>query len=285
MASLRYTITKDGFCHVLKLKSWYGFEHTFFLLSSWAASLITSGGHMKFVLSLAVAISVLSTGSVFAHGIWTEIRYGHIEVVYGHGAEDVAYAPEKIKGVWAYDQSGKGGAVTVERMGDHARLQPIAAPAVLSVALDNGVWSKTKDGKSVNAPMAEVPGAVSASRSYKYSLAILEPNACIPNNLRLAMVILPLKDPMKVGVGNFLPVEVTIDGNPAANIVLLDDYRGMRDASSVKTDAHGHANIIIRNAGLNIIAAQAKVPVTDEKDISERSLFTSLTFVGESQHH
>jgi len=240
---------------------------------------------MKLALSLAVAMGVLSTGSAFAHGIWTETRYGHIEVVNGHGAEDEAYAPEKIKGAWAYDQDGKGVPVTVERLSDHARLVPLARPAVLTVALDNGIWSKGKDGKSVNAPMAQVPGAVSASRSYKYSLAILEPHALIPANLKLAMVIRPLKDPMEVGVGNPLPVEVTIDGKPAANIALLDDYRGMADASSVKTDAQGRADIVIRNAGLNIIAAQARVPTIGEKDISERSLFTSLTFVGEGHQH
>lgn len=240
---------------------------------------------MKLVRLLATAMGILSAQSAYSHGIWTEQRYGHLEVVYGHGAEDEAYAPEKIKGVWAYDQSGHLVPVTVERLADHARLQPIARPAVVTVALDNGVWSKNKEGKSVNAPMAEVPGAVSASRSYKYTLAILEPHARVPERLKLAMVIRPLKDPMEVGIGNPLPVEVTIDGNPAADIALFDDYRGMPDASNVKTDAQGRADIIIRNAGLNVIAAQARVPATDKKDISERNLFTSLSFVGEAHHH
>ena len=240
---------------------------------------------MKLAFSLTVAMAVLSAESVFAHGIWTETRYGHIEVVNGHGAEDEAYEPEKVKGAWAYDRNGKGVPVTVERLGDHARLVPISRPAVVTVAFDNGVWSKGKDGKSVNAPMTQVPGAVSASRSYKYSLAIVEPHARIPRNLKLAMVIRPLEDPTEVGVGKLLPVEVTIDGKPAANIALLDDYRGMADASTVKTDAQGRANIVIRNAGLNVIAAQARVPMAEEKGISERSLFTSLTFVGEGHHH
>lgn len=240
---------------------------------------------MKLALSLAVAVGVFATDVAHAHGIWTEKRYGHLDVVYGHGAEDEAYAPEKIKGVWAYDERGNGIPVTVKRLADHARLQPIARPAIVTVALDNGVWSKDREGKSVNAPMADVPGAISSSRSAKYSLAILEPHARVPGNLKLAMVIRPLKDPLEVGVGNPLPVEVTIDGKPAANIALYDDYRGMPDASSVKTDANGRASIVIRNAGLNIIAAQARVPTTEEKSISERSLFTSLTFVGESHHH
>lgn len=240
---------------------------------------------MKFARSMLAAAALLGAQSAYAHGIWTEQRYGHLEVVYGHGAEDQGYSPEKIKGVWAYDQHGASVPVTVQRLGDHARLKPMAPPAVVTVALDNGVWSKNAKGESVNRPMAEVPGAVSASHSYKYSLAILEPHAHLPDRLKLAMLIRPLKDPTEVGVGNLLPVEVTIDGKPAQGIALLDDYRGMSDASSVKTDAQGRASIIVRNAGLNIIAAQAKVPALNEKGISERSLFTSVTFVGEGHHH
>lgn len=240
---------------------------------------------MRFARSMFTAAALLGAQSAYAHGIWTEQRYGHLEVVYGHGAEDEAYSPEKIKGVWAYDQHGAGVPVTVQRLGDHARLEPMAPPAIVTVALDNGIWSKNAKGETVNKPMAEVPGAVSASHSYKYSLAILEPHARLPDRLKMAMLIRPLKDPMEIGVGNLLPVEVTIDGKPAAGIALLDDYRGMSDASSVKTDAQGRASIVVRNAGLNIIAAQAKVPALNEKGISERSLFTSVTFVGEGHQH
>lgn len=240
---------------------------------------------MKLALAIAAAMGAFAVQTVHAHGIWTEQRYGHLEVVYGHGAEDDAYAPEKIKGVWAYDQAGHPVPVTVQRLDDHARLQPTSPPAIVTVALDNGIWSKGKDGESVNAPMAEVPGAVSASHSYKYSLTILQPHAHVPRKLKLAMVIRPLKDPTEVGVGNLLPVEVTLDGKPAANIALLDDYRGLSDASSVKTDAQGRASIVVRNAGLNIIAAHAKVPENDETGVSERSVFTSLTFVGEGHQH
>lgn len=240
---------------------------------------------MKLTIGFITAFGMLSTSSAYAHGIWTESRYGQLEVVYGHGAEDDAYAPEKIRGVWAYDHAGKMVPVTVEQLTDHARLKPLSTPAIVTVALDNGVWSKKEDGSSINAPMREVPGSISASHSYKYSLAVLEPHARIPEQLKIAMVIRPLQDPTEVGVGKLLPVLVTIDGKPAANVELFDDYRGMLDASSTKTDTEGHANIIIRNAGLNIIAAQARVPASDVTDVSERSLFTSLTFVGAGHHH
>ncbi|NIE73525.1 DUF4198 domain-containing protein [Pantoea sp. Ap-967] len=81
-----------------------------------------------------------------------------------------------------------------------------------------------------------------------------------------------------------LSVEVQIDGKPAAGIALFDDYRGMPDVSSIKTEANGRAEIKIRNAGMNVIAAQAKVPARNS-DSSERSPFTSLGFVGQAHQH
>lgn len=87
---------------------------------------------------------LFASSSALAHGLWTEERRGNIEIVYGHGAEDDAFKAEKISGAWAYDAAGRMIPVTVERLADHARLQPLKKPAVLGVALDNGAWSKTR---------------------------------------------------------------------------------------------------------------------------------------------
>src|SRR4051812_26010365 len=95
-------------------------------------------------------IAALFAGQVSAHGLWTEQRRGNIEVVYGHGAEDNAFKAQKISGAWAYDAGGKMIPVSVERLADHARLKPLKSPAVMAVALNNGMWSQTADKKWVN---------------------------------------------------------------------------------------------------------------------------------------
>ncbi|EPM93302.1 nickel transport system substrate-binding protein, partial [Pseudomonas syringae pv. actinidiae ICMP 18804] len=56
------------------------------------------------------------------------------------------------------------------------------------------------------------------------------------------------------------------------------------DVVSAETDAQGLASVIVRNEGLNIIAAEVTQPVKDNVDIAERGLFTSLTFIGEAHH-
>lgn len=229
-------------------------------------------------------IAALFTGQVSAHGLWTEERRGNIEVVYGHGAEDNAFKAQKISGAWAYDASGKMIPVSVERLADHARLKPLKPPAVMAVALNNGMWSQTADKKWINEGRSKVPGATEATQTFKYSLAIYQPGAKLPKLDQIKLLILPEVDPLTVGPGKSLPVRVLLDGKPAAGVKLIGDYRSTPNTLSTETDKDGRAQVLVRNEGLNVIAAQVEVPVKDSVDVDSRGLFSSLTFVGEPHH-
>ncbi|MDR6950381.1 putative GH25 family protein [Pseudomonas sp. 2957] len=229
-------------------------------------------------------IAALFTGQVSAHGLWTEERRGNIEVVYGHGAEDNAFKAQKISGAWAYDASGKMIPVSVERLADHARLKPLKPPAVMAVALNNGMWSQTADKKWINEGRSKVPGATEATQTFKYSLSIYQPGAKLPKLDQIKLLILPEVDPLTVGPGKSLPVRVLLDGKPAAGVKLIGDYRSAPNTLSTETDKDGRAQVLVRNEGLNVIAAQVEVPVKDSVDVDSRGLFSSLTFVGEPHH-
>lgn len=229
-------------------------------------------------------IAALFTGQVSAHGLWTEERRGNIEVIYGHGAEDNAFKAQKISGAWAYDASGKMIPVSVERLADHARLKPLKPPAVLAVALNNGMWSQTADKKWINEGRSKVPGATEATQTFKYSLAIYQPGAKLPKLDQIKLLILPEVDPLTVGPGKSLPVRVLLDGKPAAGVKLYGDYRSAPNTLSTETDKDGRAQVLVRNEGLNVIAAQVEVPVRDSADVNSRGLFSSLTFLGEPHH-
>ncbi|WP_262139117.1 DUF4198 domain-containing protein [Pseudomonas sp. Marseille-Q5117] len=229
-------------------------------------------------------IAALFTGQVSAHGLWTEERRGNIEVIYGHGAEDNAFKAQKISGAWAYDASGKMIPVSVERLADHARLKPLKPPAVMAVALNNGMWSQTADKKWVNEGRSKVPGATEATQTFKYSLAIYQPGTKLPKLEQIKLLILPEVDPLTVGPGKSLPVRVLLDGKPAAGVKLYGDYRSAPNTLSTETDKDGRAQVLVRNEGLNVIAAQVEVPVRDSADVDSRGLFSSLTFLGEPHH-
>ncbi|MGG2395908.1 DUF4198 domain-containing protein [Pseudomonas sp. SH1-B] len=219
-----------------------------------------------------------------AHGLWTEQRRGNIETVYGHGAEDNPFKADKISGAWAYDTAGKMIPVTVERLADHARLQPLQTPAVLAVALDNGAWSKTADGRWINQGRSQVSDSTESLHTWKYSLAIYRSGARLPALKQLQLVILPERDPLAVGVGNPLPVRVLVDGKPQAGVELIGDYRSAPHQVSAVTDSEGRAQVTVRNEGLNIISAEVSLPVEGDADIESRGLFSSLTFVGAPHH-
>ncbi|MBM7060711.1 DUF4198 domain-containing protein [Pseudomonas sp. UL073] len=240
--------------------------------------------HKPLSLLLVGLFSTLGAGAVLAHGLWTEQRRGHVEVIYGHGAEDDAYKAEKIRGAWAYAQSGQLIPVTVERLADHARLAPLKPPAVLAVELDNGAWSQTADGQWVNQGRRQVAGATKALHTYKYSLAIHAEGAHLPALDKLRLKIVPQTDPLRVGVGKPLAVQVLLDGKPAVGVELIGDYRSAPHTVSATTDADGRAAVIVRNAGLNIIAAERYAAVKGDPDIDEEGFFSSLTFVGEAHH-
>lgn len=229
-------------------------------------------------------IAALIAGQVSAHGLWTEERRGNIEVIYGHGAEDNAFKAQKISGAWAYDAGGKMIPVSVERLADHARLKPLKPPAVMAVALNNGMWSQTADKKWINEGRSKVPGATEATQTFKYSLAIYQPGAKLPKLDQIKLLILPEVDPLTVGPGKSLPVRVLLDGKPAAGVKLYGDYRSAPNTLSTETDTDGRAQVLVRNEGLNVIAAQVEVPVKDSVDVDSRGLFSSLTFLGEPHH-
>lgn len=238
---------------------------------------------MRISLPLLLA-GLIVAGPASAHGLWTELRRGNHEVIYGHGAEDNAFKAEKISAAWAYSAAGKMIPVSVERLADHARLKPLRSPAVLAVALDNGAWSQTPDKQWVNQGRSQVPTSTHSLHTYKYSLAILAHEARLPDLSKLRLAIVPQADPLEVGVGNKLHVQVLVDGKPAKDVKLIGDYRGMPHEISATTDAKGYAEVAVRNEGLNIIAAELYQPVKGDKDIEELGLFSSLTFLG-AEHH
>lgn len=234
--------------------------------------------------TLPLLAAALLIGQVDAHGLWTEQRRGNIETIYGHGAEDNAFKAEKISGAWAYDSRAKMIPVTLKRLDDHARLEPLKPPAMVAVALDNGPWSLTPDQQWINQGRSKVPSSTKSLHTFKYSLAIYQEGAKLPALDQLKMVIVPETDPLAVGVGKLLPVRVLIDGKPAAGIELIGDYRGAPHQVSAVTDSAGRAQLMVRNEGLNIIAAEAILPVANDPDIETRGLFTSLTFLGEAHN-
>lgn len=232
------------------------------------------------LFTAAIALPLFISTSVSAHGLWTEHRRGNIEVVFGEGAEDDAFDPASVTESWAYGADGKPVSVKIDRLKDHARLVPASEAAVTAVAFDAGVWSEKADGKWENKGRTEIKDAKQALHALKYSVALNGPYQQLPAMNQLGLVIVPEVDPSTLKPGQSLPVKVLNNGKPLADVSVFGDYRGAPTAVSGKTNAEGRVSIPIRNVGLNVLAAEASVPVKGDKNVDSNAYFTSLTFVG-----
>lgn len=230
--------------------------------------------------ALAIALPLLFANAAQAHGLWTEQRRGHTEVVFGEGAEDDAFSPASVKAGWAWATDAKPVPLTIERLADHARLAPASPAAVLAAEFDAGVWSETTDGQWENKGRSEVKNVKQAMQVTKYTLALHGAYKQLPTLDQLGLVIVPEADPATLKPGQSLPVRVLSAGKPMAGVDVFGDYRGAPGTVSGKTDADGRASIVIRNEGLNVLAAEAMVPVKGDSNIDSRAYFASLTFVG-----
>ncbi|WP_176037941.1 DUF4198 domain-containing protein [Brucella tritici] len=236
-------------------------------------------------LQAGAVLAFLAPAVAGAHGIWIAERHGTQAVVYGHGASDEAYDPQKLKTVTAKDVTGKDVAVEIKPQEDHVLLGVPKDAVVVSSTFDNGFWAEGPDGKWVNKPKSEVPGAKQSSQSQKFAVAILDHLRKKPEAQGLPFEIVPLMDPTILEAGNEFPVQILFDGKPVEGVEVTADYVNDSHAAPVKTDAEGIARINIRNAGLNVVGAGYSRPLSDSKEADKLSFFTTLTFNLDHHHH
>jgi len=230
--------------------------------------------------SMCVMAGLLAAGNALAHGIWLEQRRGNLEVVYGHGPSDDVYPNSKFHGAWGYDKAGHPVSIQIQKLDTHVRLLPQGQPAVIVAALNNGYYARGADDKLVNQRKSQVPGATMGAGNWKYGITVLQPDARIPTQVAgIRLMVLPEKDPVKLKMGETLPVKVLLDGKPVAGVKITQDYRNASDAAPIETDSNGRANIVVRNSGLNVISAGYTHKGSNDPDEDEIWMNSTLTFL------
>jgi len=242
---------------------------------------------MKTLFSTFIAASLFAAAATpaFSHGAWIGERWGTLAVVYGHGPADEAYDPAKVKSVSALDEDGKALPVTIVPADNHALLKLDGEPAVVALEFDNGYWSEDADGKWVNKPKNEVPGAKQASHSIKYSIALVHAHGDLPDFPAQPLQIVPLDNPIGLKPGERFRVRLLLDGKPLEGKEITLDYAGLPEFVSEKTDANGEAEVTLRNAGVNILAVSHAIPLEGNAAADKKGLTATLTFVAEPHLH
>jgi nickel transport protein len=210
-----------------------------------------------------------------------EPKDGGLVVLYGHGPKQDPYDPNKVKDVKAFDCKGHTVPVEVVKKKESASLTYKKKPGIVSLIFDNGYWLKTTDGYK-QMTKREGKGKLTilqAIRSKKYAKALLTKCDSYAQPVGLTFEIIPEKDPFSVKPGASLPVKVLLDGKPLEGALFKIADAGNPDKKTeIKTDKNGKANIPLKKAGWQTLAASLKRPLKGDPDADILALSTSLAF-------
>jgi uncharacterized GH25 family protein len=147
-------------------------------------------------------------------------------------------------------------------------------------------WSKGPEGWA-QTDRAQRPDAVYVEEAVMYGKTILNldgasDNGFISKPVGQKLEIVPLVNPVKVKVGDKMPLQVLLDGKPAKAVPVNATFGGFSDkdyqAFAGKTDAQGRIDFLPLKDGYWVVRASHTSKHPDPKKADELILSSSLTF-------
>lgn len=230
---------------------------------------------------LALAGMMAATQAA-AHGIWFAPRANQIALVYGVGSEDLDMVKRmsKVKSVTGYDEQARELPTGLTVTGPLPLVDLTNQPAVVAAVLDNGLWSKTPDGKWHAKGKDEVSNAIVSQWTIKYAVYMRLPLGVeLPQLTGQTLQIVPIGNKLPDKQGMMARYRVLFEGQPVQGAVLKSDYVTDPDAKGVKTGADGTAAIRVRNTGLNVVTAILEVPPPDPRKVNSVEHLATLSFI------
>ncbi len=232
---------------------------------------------MNRTLAALLTIAALSSATAtLAHTAWLErdARPGVWRLMFGgHQGRPEPVTPSKLRAVAAIDARGRPLRVGRQVSGAEVRITVAGAPAMIALHYDNGVHTRTaQPGPSVERPMNEVPGAVSAVSAVKYGKTIVAWSPVVTRPIGQPFEVVPMSADQP-RAGRPMRVQVRQDGRPVAGVSI---GRG-EDTADARTDANGVASFT-PVAGYNKLWAGRRIEVRDSPRYTQLSYEYLLTF-------
>ena len=236
---------------------------------------------------LVLLAALFAAQSVHAHATWIAQRLDQPTIIYGHGGEDNAYGSKTISHLTGLDKDGKVIDIAMQKHEHNVTLKAEGSHFAAAYVIDNGFWTKTKDGKWVNKPKHEVENAERASHSIKTALGILQGGSKVDASAlsQLKLVVVPLVDVAASHMGDKVAVQVLFEGKPLAGAKIVGDYVNDSENIVATTDAEGKAEVPVRNAGWNVFAVGHKVDLENDKNADALSYMATLSFSNDHHEH
>jgi uncharacterized GH25 family protein len=236
----------------------------------------------KLVVVAGLLAGIGAAGLAQAHGIWFAERSNQLALIYGLGADDLDMIKRqpKVKSVTAYDEQGKEVPTQLTASGPLLVVNTDNQPAIVAGVLDNGLWSKTADGKWYNKGKDEVPNATISMHTFKYAVHLCRPlHGSVPIIPGQKLQIVPTGNQLPDRMGQPLTLRVLLDGKPAAGAEVQPDLLNDPDSEPLKTGADGTVTIKVRNQGLNVVVARLDSPPSEPAKANSDEHEATLSFV------
>lgn len=237
---------------------------------------------IKFAAVAALALGVVAVSPTQAHGIWFAQRATQLALIYGVGADDLDSVKRLplVQNVAGYDAAWKPVPASLRVAGPLLLVDSEAEPVVFAAVLQNGTWSKTRDGEWHKKGRDEIPDALISEKTIKYAVHIRGPlSTPMPALPDQTLQIVPVETPLPEQMGRPLKLRVLFQGKPVANARVLTDFVNDPDAQPVKTAADGTVTINIRNQGLNVVTAIFDGPADEPRKVDKIEHLATLSFV------
>lgn len=224
---------------------------------------------------LILAALGFAVGSAHCHDVWFDVASPATTeqylVRFTDDTKPVPYTQDKLTKVWGYDAAGKILVLKPVMEGDLARVTAPPEAVLLALEFDNGFYSRTTQG-TVNKPMNEAVGAVSAVWAQKAGKHVTQWGATAQKPIGLRLEIVPLAAVLPKS-GDTLTVQVLSDGKPVEGVKVS---KGEHE-SGVKTDEQGRATYKV-GPGRNFVWAERRVKVEGDPRYDTLAVSTNLVF-------
>lgn len=243
----------------------------------------------------AVVAGLLWAAQTHGHGIWFAKRSDALALVYGVGADDLDIVKRfpKMRDFAGYDEDWNVVEAELVKAGPMILVGGDDFPVAVSAVMDNGIWSKTPDGKWHAKGHDEVPDAVISERTMKYAVHVRGPLREIPKIPGQTLQIVPVAgapawkdgayklhgEAMPAQAGDIVRVQVLYQGVPVAGARVVRDWVNDPDQQPWITGEDGTVHFPVRNQGLNVLGATYDGPSDAPTVYRKIEHFATLSFV------
>lgn len=249
----------------------------------------------KVCTALATVMGLLVASQAYSHGIWFAERSRQLALVYGVGADDLDTVArfDKVVSLTGYDDDWDEVDAELIKAGPMVLVGGADYPEAVSAVMDNGIWSKTRDGKWHAKGRDEVPDALIAEKTMKYAVHIRGVLREVPEIPGQTLQIVPVggapalkngkydlhAEEMPAQAGDMIRIKVLYEGEPVQGARVINDFVNMPDQHPWVTGEDGTVYFPVRNQGLNVIGVTYDGPPDEPKRIDKIEHFATLSFV------